>query len=313
MSDQYSILEEGGIAPPRPSRFRWILAGSVATHMLVIGVFFATYLWGLTLKFGSISFEDTGEEAHYKVAMIDRTKPLILPNGFFAVLTPPEKKPEPERDRPDKQDARKAKDDKKADETGKDDETKPGAPTGPPRDTTKFGPINTRSLKPHVQAIYTAFEEGRLSVKTFVVTVQCRALPDGSLTDIRLARSSGDQMIDDTAINIFKELSEMHALAPLSVLSSLTLSFEKTPTDASLTAVGFADDPSVSEDFARQLALVKFAAKIKMANDDQRRLLENTQISSSGNRISVRLGLSNITAGDMMRRSFSAQQAKTGT
>lgn len=310
MSGLYSILDHGGIDEPRPSRFRWILAGSVAAHALVMTVFVATYLWGLTLKFGSISFEDTGEEAHYKVAMIDRTKPLILPKGFFAIVQPPEKKPEPERKRDDGK-AEKA-DDKKADDKGKDDETKPGGTTATV-DPTKFGKINTRSLKPHIQQIYAAYEQGRLTVTSFTVTVSCKALPDGSLGNIQIARSSGDPLIDETALNLFRELSDMHALAPLSELSSLSMSFEKTPTTAALVAVGFADDPSVTNMMALQLQGMKFLARKTMANPDQTQLLENTQISSSGNRVSVRLELSKQMAGEMMRRSFANQQAKAGT
>jgi len=297
-------------------RFSVILLGSAALHLAVLGAIFGAWAFNVALKFGSISFE-SGGDSQYKVAMLDRTKPLYLPKGFYAIEKPPEEVKKRE-DRPTTDDKTKAAkdDEKKAEKDEKTDEDaqKPEKPDEPkPVVTGKFGSIKNGALKPHLTNIYRAYEEGRISVDAFTVTVACKAEPDGSLTNIRLVKSSGEKLIDDTAINIVKELSAMHALGPLANLSSLSITLQKTPTAATLTAVGFADDPDVTQDFANQLSALKFAARFKMENADQMTLLDNVQIASSGNRVSVSLGLPNSTAGAMMQHSFGSQaQAKSG-
>jgi TonB family protein len=296
-------------------RFPVILLCSVVFHVGVVALFYVAWIYNVALKFGTFTF-DSGGEARYKVAMIDRTKPLYLPKGFFAVEKPPEevKKHEDRKTTDDKKKAAKddekdkRKDDDKKDEpSGKDDETKP---EGEP----KFGKIQGGALKPHLMRIYRAYEQGEITVSSFTVTVTCKAQRDGSLTDINLVKSSGDELIDQTAVNIVKELGAMKALGPLYRLSSLSITLQKSPSESTLTAVGFADDPDVVADFANQLSAIKFAAKFKMENPDQTALLNGVQIAQSGNRVSVELGLPTSTAGDMMRRSFGTKDtAKTGT
>jgi TonB family protein len=290
------------------SRFPVILLGSAVLHGAVLAALYGSWVYGVALKFGSIRWE-SGGEAKYKVADIDRTKPLFLPKGFYAVQKPPEEiaKREKEPTTDDKEKARRKdeKKDEKKDETAEDQK-----PEEPPKDepqpaaTGTFGKISGGALKPHLQQIYRAYEQGRLTTDAFTVTVACKAQPDGSLTDIKLAKSSGDELIDKTAVNIVKEIGAMRALGPLARLSSLSITLQKTPTASSLTAVGFATDPDVTTDFANQLGFLKMASRFKMENDDQRRLLDNVQIASSGNRVSVTLGLPTSVAGDMMRKSF---------
>lgn len=304
------------------SRFPLIMVGSVGFHLAVLALLYGTWVYNAALKFGSFTFGDDGE-SQVKVAGIDRTKPLFLPKGFYAVEKPPdeikkrEEKPttddrkkaaKKDEKKPDKGDADKA--DKKDDEAKKD-EKKPEEkkPTGT---SDTFGHISGNAFRPHLENIYKAYQEGRITTDTFAVTVTCRAQNDGSLTDIKLAKSSGDDLIDETAINVITELGKMRALGPLHTLSSLSITLQKSPTNATLTAVGFADDPGVSQDFANQLSLLKFVSKAKMANDDQTKLLNGVKIDSSGNRVSVSLDLPSSVAGDMMKRSFGSHDTAKG-
>lgn len=295
------------------SKFPLILAGSIGLHAGVLALVFVSWVWGIALKFGEIRFEDGGEST-VKVAMLDRSKPLYMPPGFYAITKPPQEVAKPVE--PEEDSTTKAKDDgkDKTDEDGKKDGAEDGdekgedpKPTGPVR----FGTMHGGALKPHLKQIYEAHERGLIATDSFTVTVSCRALADGSLTDIRVTTSSGERLIDETAVNIMKEISNQKALAPLSTLSSLSLTLEKDPSMTALSAVGFSDDPDRSATMASQLGILKWGARLKMANDDQMTLLESVQISQSGNRVTVRAALPNSRAGDMMTRSFGST-AKAG-
>jgi hypothetical protein len=298
------------------SRFPLILLGSMALHVAALAAFYGSWLYGAALKFGTLSFDDSGSPNHYKVMMVDRTAPLYLPKGFYAVEKPPEvvEKPKP------KQEAKK-KDEKKVeepepkepqDDVAKAEEPKKEEP--PPAQPGNFGKIGSGALKPHIQRVYTAYEAGQIPLDTFTVTVTCRAMPDGSLADIRLVKRSGNQLIDGTALNLFREVSDMKALAPLSKLSSLSLTLDVGPSSSELSAVGFADDPSDTNEMATQLSSLATLARFTSKNTDQTTLINNIKIASSGNRLSVRLDLPNSVAGDMMRRSFGARNtAQAGT
>lgn len=296
------------------TRFPIILLCSAVVHIGVLAAIFGSWAYGIALTFGSFSYDDSGSN-RVKVTMIDRTKPLYLPPGFYAVEKPPEEvaKREKEETTRDKDKARKKDEPKKDENEQKDgedqkkDEPKEPAPAG----DGKFGKISGGAFKPHLQQIYQAYERGEITVTSFTVTVACKAQPDGSLTDIKLAKSSGDDLIDKSAINIVKELGAMNALDPLAKLSSLSITLQKTPTSATLTAVGFASDPDVTSEFANALGALKFASRFKMQNDDQKALLNGVQIDQSGNRVSVSLALPSSTAGDMMRRSFGSTAQAT--
>ena len=298
------------------ARFPLIMLGSVGLHLVAVALLYGSYIYGVYLKFGSLEIDDSGE-SRYTVAMLDRTKPLYLPAGFYAVEKPPEevKKPEEREKTDDPEKAKKDEKDEKEAEDGTPSEEPPKPPDeAPPGSGMKFGKISGGSLRPHLENIYRAHSEGRIAVDTFKVTVSCKAMPDGSLSGIKVVQSSGDPLIDETALNLIKEIGAMKALAPLSTLSSLSLTLDKSASSTKLTAVGFADDPDVTTDLANQLGGMKTLARFGAKNQDQTTLIDNIDISQSGNRVSVSVGLGNGTAGDMMKRSFGPREtASSGT
>ena len=294
---------------PKRWPFRLTLLGSVALHLVMLLALWGSWMYGVALKFGSIEW-DTGGEAKYfeKAVMLDRTKPLYMPSGFYAVEKPPEEIVKREEPKPEKQPEKSEKETADEEKTGEEtaDAEKPSEPAKPAGDM-QFGRISGNALKPHIQQVYTAYERGLVDVDTFSVTVSCKAERDGTLSNIRVVKSSGSDLIDKAAVNLFRELGAMQALAPLSTLSSVSLTLDVGPSNSSLTAVGFADDPGVSQDFANQLGLIALGAKFKAATPDQKALVDNIKVSQSGNRVSVRLGLPNSAASDMMRRNFGSR------
>lgn len=289
-----------------------ILAGSIVLHSAAVGLMFVSWVWGIALEFGELRFEEGGDST-VKVAMLDRTKPLYMPAGFYAITKPPEEIVAPAPPVKEEPKSDEKKEESKSDEDGKKDGAEDGVKDEKaPGKTGNFGTLGGKALKPHLTQVYNAYERGQLSVSSFSVTVSCRAMPDGSLADIRITKSSGDRLIDETGVNLVTEISNQKALAPLSTLSSLSLTLEKSDSQCTLAAVGFSDDPDASAEMARKLGLAKWAASFKMENDDQKRLLNSVQISQSGNRLTVSATLPNAMAGDMMQRSFGST-AKAGT
>ena len=70
----------------------------------------------------------------------------------------------------------------------------------------------------------------------------------------------------------------------------------------------------MTTDLANQLGGMKTLARFGAKNQDQTTLIDNIDISQSGNRVSVSVGLGNGTAGDMMKRSFGPREtASSGT
>ena len=99
----------------------------------------------------------------------------------------------------------------------------------------------------------------------------------------------------------------MHALQPLSALTSLSLTLERGASVSTLSAVGFTNDEAQAESLNMQLNAIKLAASWRAKNEDQQALVRQTTVSQAGSRISVTTTLPNSRAGEMMRRSFGSQ------
>lgn len=308
---------EETITPPKAPRWRFpaFFAGSIVAHVLLLGLIFGLYVYRAAGRFALFSFEDGDDDVNqYKVATVDTSRPLVLPPGFYAVKkvkpleevreTKPKEKAKPKDERPKDDEAEEPED---GDADAKKNEPEP-APVAPQPnatdDSNKFGTIRANALRPHLRAVYAAYEEGKIPDRPFRVTVTCRVQPDGSLADIRVVSSSGNDMIDNTALNLFKEIGAMHALRPLATLSTLSLTLERGDTTSSLSAVGFSGTEAQAEDLANQLTLGASVARFTMKNADQLALLRQLQITRSGKRIGASLNLPNSRAGEMMKRSF---------
>jgi TonB family protein len=303
---------EQNITPRKQPRLRFpaIFAGSVALHVVLLGLLFGVFVYRTAGKFALFSFEDGAEDANrYKVAMVDASKPLVLPPGFYAVksvkpLDEVRKTEKREKARPNEDQTAKKPEKGKADGDGASPET---TDASKPEENAKFGSIRANALRPHLRAVYAAYEEGRIPDRPFRVSVTCKVQPDGSLADIRIVASSGNGMIDQTALNLFREIGAMHALKPLATLSSLSLTLERGAAASSLSAVGFSGTEAQAENLADQLTLGASLARFTAKNDDQRALLRQLQITRSGNRVGASLNLPNSRAGEMMKRSFGSQ------
>ena len=298
-------------------RFSAVFVGSVALHVGLVAALYLAHLVGAVNRFGMFSLDDDPNyEARYRVARVD-TAPLNLPRGFYAQQAPkpaeePRERAEKPKPKAEKAEKAEKKEEPKTPEQEQAAGETPEEPTPPqPPAKREFGKIKEKALKVHMVNAYRAYEQGLIPDHPFTVAVTCRVQEDGSLSDIRIVKSSGIPLIDETALNLFRELSDMGALGPLATLSSLSLTLEKGASYSSITAVGFAADASESAALANELNVIAFVAKNSVRNDDQRALLQSVKIGQTGNRVSVRMGLPNSTAGAMMKRSYGTPGAST--
>lgn len=313
-----------------PKRFPLILVASVVLHFGFLAGIFGSWVYHTSLKWGSLGFGSDGD-AQFLDELdddgLDRTKPFILPKGFYvaqqqAVEEANRKREQAERERRERIAREKAERERIAREKAereklkqaKVEDAKPANENTPgeeakPANPGQFGRINGGAFKPHIKKVYAAYESGALAIDTFTISVSCRALPDGSLTDIQIVQSSGNKMIDQTAMVIFRELSAMKALAPLSSLSSLSLTLAKDRETTSMTAVGFAANEGDSEEFGNQIGLLAMGARFKTAgNPDQSAIANSIRVASSGTRVSISASLPNSRVAEMMQRSFGSTE-----
>ena len=117
----------------------------------------------------------------------------------------------------------------------------------------KFGRLDTSPIKRHVAALWQAREQGRVNLPgTFSITAVCEVNPDGSFSAIRVVESSGSEELDRTALAILTEISNQHAFAPLSRLSSLSAKLDVGADSANLSLTGFASSSAIASDMAGQ-------------------------------------------------------------
>lgn len=295
------------------TRFGVLLLVSVLLHAGLVGGLVAGHAYRTALMFGTFRWDDDPNYVNkIQVAKANNLKPLVLPPGFYArrdVKPLEEKKPVEPKPVPPREDkkSKPVEEKPKADVTAPAETTgTPGpAPSGPPQ----FGTIRENALRVHLKAIYAEYEKGNLPQDPYRVTVTCKVEKDGSLSNIKIVKSSGSDLIDQTALNLFGEISEMRALQPLSVLSSLSLTLEKGATQSTISAVGFSNDQAQVNTLLTMLSGVKMLAQYQVKNQDQAALLKQLTVSQAGSRVSVSIGMPNSRAGEMMRKSFGTQPA----
>jgi TonB family protein len=293
------------------TRFTVILLVSVLLHAGLVGGLAAGYAYRTALMFGTFRWDDDPNAVNtIQVAKASKSKPLVLPPGFYAqkdVKPLPERKPTEPKPRPAPPSEVKKKktveEEPKVDRAATTQMPPVPVPSGPPQ----FGTIKENPLKVHLKAIYLEYEKGNLPEEPYRVTVTCKVQNDGSLSDIKIVKSSGSDLIDKTALNLFGEISAMRALQPLSVLSSLSLTLEKGATQSTISAVGFSNDQAQVNTLLTMLSTVKMFAQYNVKNADQAALLQQLKVSQTGSRVSVSIGLPNSRAGEMMRKSFGSK------
>lgn len=204
---------------------------------------------------------------------------------------------------------RKAKEKQQQEDETAAANVKPEPP--PAGEAPKFGLINARPIKEIIGKVYSVYKDGGLDIEKtlFIITLGFDVSSDGSLSNVRIIKSSGSQQIDASALNIASAISESHALMPLAVLSASTATLELGAERASLKISGDASTTAKAEDlavtFGQQLSGLRLLMSFK--NQDAATLLSHMEVFNQGTRLIADLTMSRADASAMMRKNFAKQ------
>jgi hypothetical protein len=173
---------------------------------------------------------------------------------------------------------------------------------------TQFGEINEAPIKDVVGKIYALYSGGGLDIDltNFSVMAGFKIERDGSLSAIRIIKSSGNRFIDEKALEILWNLGESHALGPISNLTSNSIRLDLNETTARLTIVGFAPNPDDAKKKADLLNSLFSALRWLRAKSSPEvaELVSLIKVKNSGNRLVADLTVSRARASELMRAKF---------
>jgi hypothetical protein len=174
--------------------------------------------------------------------------------------------------------------------------------------STEFGEINEKPIKDVVDKIYALYKAGGLdlNINDFSVMAGFKIERDGSLSNIRIIRSSGSKFVDEKAAEILWNIGESHALGPISDLTSNSIKLDVTEKVARLTITGFA---TTTDEARRKAELLNFLFTMlrlarKSDSPDVAQLLSLIKVKSDGKRVDADLTVSRQRADELMRAKF---------
>ncbi len=180
-----------------------------------------------------------------------------------------------------------------------------------PKSTTEFGEINEAPIKDMVGEVYSLFQAGSLDVNLPLnVMAVFKIEKDGSLSGIKIARSSKNKLLDEKAAAILWMIGESHALGPISDLSSGSVELDLSENTSRLTVSAFAQTPEAAKakaDLLNFLFAVMRATR-KKDSPDVAELLSMLKVTSSATRVDARLSVSRERATQMMNARFGTKQ-----
>lgn len=215
-----------------------------------------------------------------------------------------EEKEKAERERVEKERAEKAK--KEAEQKAAELAAKEK-----PKTPTEFGEINEAPIKDMVGEVYSLFQSGNLDVDLPLnVMAVFKIEKDGSLSSIRIARSSKNKLLDEKAAQILWMIGESHALGPIADLSSGSVELDLTENTSRLTVTAFAQTPEAAKAKADLLNFLFSVMKVarKKESPDVAELLSMLKVTSDNKRVDARLSVSRARATQMMNARFGTKQ-----
>jgi flagellar biosynthesis GTPase FlhF len=325
-----NVASVGEKAAPRRDRFIRILAVSASLHAVFIGYLIYLTINNMFAQF--INFSVVSQEyRRYETTMVgpmyNPARPPSMAGGEAMSLEEirerererreeaerrqreKEEQERIEREKAEKERAEKEKAEKerqaqqKGEETNKDEAV-------PSVDDLKKVEINEKPLKEIIGGVYDQYKAGGidLEVMNFTIEASFKIEPNGTLSNVKIIKSSGSKVIDESGRALLHAISESHALQLFASLSSGTIRFELTQNLARLTVTAFAPNANEAQKYADALGAVVFFSKLKPdLTPEAKELLSLLKVKTADQRINAEMSTSRARATEMMHARFDKQ------
>ncbi|HEU4390662.1 MAG TPA: TonB C-terminal domain-containing protein [Blastocatellia bacterium] len=154
------------------------------------------------------------------------------------------------------------------------------------------GPPNLVALRSLLRELYTKYDTGKATIpEVFSIAARFKIEPDGSLSGMRLTKSSGSADVDKDAISVLRALSDSRILTPLSQLTSTAARLDVGKQSVSFAASGLATDAAEAQRTAGMLKslLALFRASQGARNPAAAELLALATATSQDRKVALEL------------------------
>lgn len=294
-------------------RIKWALAASATLHAGFAGYLIykalISPLSGLQVvdkPYRQLDIAELLKPLHYPRQMLrgpgDRTLSLEEIRERERRRREAERRREEERRRREEEERRRREEEerRRAEMARAEEEKKKSTPM-------EFKEINLAPIRDIIGRLYEMHQAGQLDLgDNFSIMASFKVEPDGSISNIRILKSSGSKIIDENAIKILWNLGESHALGPLSDLSSNTIRLDLMDNTVRLTITSFAPTPSDARAKVEWLKFIIGALRISQQSKSPEiaELLSLLKLKCDNNRIDADLTVSRARATEMMRGQF---------
>jgi len=133
--------------------------------------------------------------------------------------------------------------------------------------------LNIGPIRDQIASIYRAQQEGKISIGEVSVAVNFQVREDGAFIHVHLVESSGIPEVDNAALIIVDELSQLRSLAPLQKTDSVTLRLT-IGQDVELRTTVASSSEAVAAEQVNQLNGLLLAARLWTTAQKQTRVAQ---------------------------------------
>lgn len=307
------------LVEPKPER-RHILAGvllSLALHGMGIGkmvydVWKQVDEWRNLLSIEIVDVPGAAS-ARRPIDIIALSQPLYYPPGLV------KPKPTPaDREAKRRQQAARRAQEKQTEQAQQSGSPDPGSPAKGPdlqsqiqliqQGVQRARTLNVAPIRDQIANIYKAQQEGKIALGNISVAVNFRVREDGAFTHVRLVESSGISEVDNAALVIVDELSQLRTLAPLQKTDSVTLRLS-VGQEVELKTIVVAQSEALAAEQVNQLNGLLLAARLYSVAQKQTKVAEflsTIEIKQDGTNILTSARIPRTEASRLLKKQFGA-------
>ncbi len=251
-----------------------------------------------------------------QIEWVDLTEPLYYPPGLVKPIRDPSRQEEvhkkPQRPRPVTEHRKEESLESSEQIMGSD----LGASTQQPdlqaqvqqlhQEVQRARTLNIGPIRELVANLYKAQQEGLIAIGEIGVAVNFRVRQDGAFTHVRLVESSGIPEVDNAALLIVDELSQLQAMAPLQETDSVTLRLSIAQEVILRTTVASSSEVEAAEQVSQLNGLLAAARLLSLAQKQTRatELLSKIEIKQEGVNIIAIARIARAEASQLLKKQF---------